>query len=57
MQLYLITGNEVLYQKTSLPMRLLKVTSMTYKALVKHCKISSMLKQMGDSLALVLLGE
>ena len=44
MQLHLITGNEVSYQKTSLPMRMLKVTSMSYKALVKRCNISSMLK-------------
>ena len=51
MQLYLITGNEVSYQKTSLPMCMLKVTLMSYKALVKRYKISCMLKQTGIALA------
>ena len=57
MQLHLITGNEVAYQKSSFSMRMLKVTSMSYKALVKRCKISSMLKETGDALAPVLMGE
>ena len=49
--------NEVPYQKTSLPMRMLKVTLTSYKVLLKRCKISSILKQTGDALAPVLLGE
>ena len=35
----------------------IKVKSMSYKALLKRCKISSMLKQMVDALAPVLLGK
>ena len=38
-------------------MRILKVISMSYKALVKLCKILSMLKLTGDTLASVLLGK
>ena len=57
MQLHLINDNEVSYEKTSLSMRILKVISMSYKALVKLCKILSMLKLTGDTLASVLLGK